>query len=89
MTIKYTEEFIAQLKEQNVRVRKSFKKAIGEFSKNPNNSVLNNHSLKREWKGYRSIDVTSDFRAIYKEVTFGNETIIYFISIGTHNQLYK
>ena len=89
MTIKYTEEFISQLKKQNVRVRKSFKKAINEFLKDVNSPILNNHELQQEWQGYRSIDITNDWRAIYRQVKFAGETVIYFISIGTHKQLYQ
>lgn len=89
MTIKYTKEFIAQLKKQNVRIRKSFKKVIIQFSKDPGNSELNNHTLTREWQGKRSINITADFRAIYKDNQLKDETIVYFVAIGTHRQLYK
>ncbi len=89
MTIKYTKKFFAQLKRQNVRIRKSFKKAINQFAQNPRNTELNNHALIKEWIGHRSIDITSDWRAIYKEVKLAGETIIYFVALGTHRQLYK
>ena len=89
MTIKYTKEFIAQLKKQNVRVRKNFKKAIIQFSKDPNGKELNNHALRRDWRGHRSIDITADFRGIYRETRLGNEKSIHFITLGTHRQLYK
>jgi len=89
MTIRYTNEFLDLLKKQNVKVKKSFKEAIREFSKNPNSPVLQNHNLKREWVGYRSIDITSDYRAIYKEVKLLNDVVIYFTTIGTHKELYK
>jgi len=89
MTIKYTREFIAQLKKQNVRIRKSFKKTIIQFSKDPNNKELNNHVLRKEWQGHRSINITADFRGIYKETQLRNEKIIHFVTLGTHKQLYK
>lgn len=89
MTIKYTSEFLSLLKKQNVRVRKSFKKAVDLFSQNPNDPVLKNHNLAREWKGYKSINVTSDYRAIFREVTLNDETIVYFTTIGTHEKLYS
>lgn len=89
MTIKYTKKFIAQLKKQDVRIRKSFKKAIIQFSHNSNDTELNNHLLKREWIGHQSINITADFRAIYKEVEIASETVIYFVALGTHKQLYK
>jgi len=45
---------------------------------------LNNHSLSGEWRGYRSIDITGDIRAVYR---IENE-INLFVAIGSHNQLY-
>lgn len=90
MTINYTNDFLRQLKKLKVIIRKSFKIAIEEFSKNPNSPQLNNHRLKRKWVGFRSINITADWRAIYKESvnTYG-ELIIYFVAIGTHERLYK
>ena len=89
MTIRYTREFFAQLKKQNVRIRKSFKKAVDLFSGDPNNPALDNHKLHGVWKGFRSIDVTSDWRAIYQEIKEGKDSIVYFTTLGTHRQLYK
>ena len=90
MIIKYTNDFLRHLKKQKVVIRKSFKIALEEFVKNPNSLQLNNHKLKREWEGFRSINITADFRAIYKEVVYSDgESIIYFVAIGMHEQLYK
>jgi len=89
MTIKYTKEFTAKLKKQNVRIRKSFKKAINQFAQDPQDTELNNHALSREWQGHRSINITADFRGIYKETQSRNEKIIYFVALGTHKKLYK
>jgi len=38
--------------------------------------------------GCRSIDVTADYRAIYKEVREGKEFNAYFVALGTHEELY-
>lgn len=90
MIIKYTNDFLRHLKKQKVIIRKSFKIAIEEFSKNPNSLQLNNHKLKRKWEGFRSINITEDWRAIYKEVKRADyESTVYFVAIGTHDQLYK
>lgn len=89
MTIRYTKEFLTQLKKQNVRIRKSFRKAIDLFSEDPNNSALNSHELHGIWKGFRSIDVTSDWRAVYQEIKEGKDSIAYFTTLGIHKQLYK
>lgn len=89
MIIKYSPYFFERLKKVDVRIRKSVKERILLFSKNPYDPKLNNHPLKREYQGYRSIDVTADWRAFYKELQEGNEKIGYFTSIGTHKELYK
>ena len=71
-----------------LRIRKSFKQKIAIFAKDPFNSHLNNHPLKREYQGYRSIDITADWRALYKEVEVDEDIVAYFVLLGTHDQLY-
>ncbi len=88
MKVVYDSDFIAKLKKTEIRVRKSFKEKILLFSEDPDNPQLNNHSLCHEYQGYRSIDITSDWRAIFKEVHMGEETVAYFITLGTHRKLY-
>jgi addiction module RelE/StbE family toxin len=56
--------------------------------KEPLERGLNNHPLRDEWTGYRSIDITADYRAIYKEVREGKELNAYFIALGNHQELY-
>jgi len=89
MIVKYSRSFIAKLKKEDVRIRKSFKQRIGIFLRNPHDLQLNNHALRDKWEGYRSIDITADWRAIYREVKFADdEPYAYFTSLGTHSQLY-
>lgn len=90
MKVQLAPKLIDKLKKQDVRIQKSFKKAIDLFSKNPTNLELNNHELHREWEGFRSINITNDWRAIYQEVQEGeDEPFAYFTTLGTHAQLYK
>lgn len=88
MIIKYSPAFFNRLKKVNVRVKKSIKQRILLFSKSPHDPQLNNHSLKREYKGHRSIDITADWRALYKEKREGKDTVAYFSLLGTHQELY-
>lgn len=88
MKIVYDPQFHRRLKKLNVRIRKSFKEKILIFSKNPQDPQLNNHPLERVFEGYRSIDITADWRAVYKERAVSGEMIAYFEDIGTHDQLY-
>lgn len=88
MIVKYDPDFLAKLKKLDVRIRKSFKERLEIFIENPYDPQLNNHLLKRNYFGYRSIDITNDWRAIYSEKIESKEVIAYFVDIGTHKQLY-
>ncbi|HCS78861.1 TPA: hypothetical protein DIV55_03890 [Patescibacteria group bacterium] len=89
MIIRYSPSFLTTLKKANVRIRKSFEEHITLFAKNAHNPHLSNHALKRKYQGYRSINITADWRAIYQEKQEGNELVAYFVALGTHKELYK
>lgn len=88
MIVRFNPDFLKKLKKLDVRIRKSFKERISLFIKNPLNPKLRNHLLQKEYQGYRSIDVTNDYRAVYSEKTEGEDIIAYFIAIGIHKELY-
>ena len=50
------------------------------------NPILNNHPLRGKYKGYRSINITGDLRAIYQ---YQNPDIGIFVAIDTHSNLYQ
>lgn len=89
MTVRFDPQLIEKVKKLDVRIRKSFRERIELFRQNPFTPQLNNHPLKREYKGYRSINITSDYRALYQEKREGDETIAYFVLLGTHKELYR
>lgn len=89
MRIDYSFNFRLQYKKADVRIRNSVDEKIEIFLKNSLDPILNNHSLREPLKGLRSIDITADWRAIYEEIYEGDESIIYFIGLGTHKQLYE
>jgi addiction module RelE/StbE family toxin len=89
MKVQIAPKLLDKLKKQDVRIQKSFKRAIDLFSKDPTNSELNNHDLHRVWEGFRSIDVTADWRAIYQEAGDEDEPLAYFVALGIHRELYK
>jgi mRNA-degrading endonuclease YafQ of YafQ-DinJ toxin-antitoxin module len=80
---------LEKLKKVNVRIQKSFFERVALFEKNPFAPVLNNHELHDEYEGLRSIDITNDYRAVYEDVPSGEETIAYFLFLGTHTELYE
>lgn len=89
MKIQYDPDFIKKLKKVDIRIVRSFEKKLAIFLKNPFDLQLNNHELREEYSGLRSIDITADYRAIYEEMNEDDEEIIYFIILGTHEELYR
>ncbi len=63
-----------------------FKERVIIFLEDKFNPILNNHPLKGRYKGYRSINVGGDTRAIYKMI---NEEACLFVDVGTHGRLYS
>jgi addiction module RelE/StbE family toxin len=89
MKVLFSREFIKKYKRVNVRIRNRVDEQIKTFEKNPHEFGLRNHELHEEWEGYRSIDITNDYRAIFEELREGKETSAYFIDLGTHDELYS
>lgn len=46
-------------------------------------------NLKESGGGFRSIDITGDYRALYQEKLEGDELVAVFTTIGTHKDLYS
>ena len=88
MKVNYSRDFISKLKKTDVRIRKSFRESIAIFQENPYEPSLNNHQLRYPYQGLRSIDITNDYRAIYEEMTVGENTVVYFVILGIHDELY-
>ena len=83
-----TKGFINLYKKADVRIKKEVDEKLRIFGKNPHDLGLRNHELHEEWEGYRSIDISNDYRAVYEEVQEGEEINAYFIALGTHDELY-
>ena len=88
MIVQHDPALFKKLKKVDIRIRKSFYEKIAVFEKNPLEQHLNNHALKDKYEGFRSIDITNDYRAVYEEVPSGTETVAYFSLLGTHDELY-
>ena len=83
-----TIDFIRLYKKADVRIKKEVDECLRIFGKNPHDLGLRNHPLHEEWEGYRSIDITNDYRAIYKEAHERKEINACFVALGTHDELY-
>ncbi len=66
------------------KLRQKVKERIALFQANPKSPLLNDHSLKGDKSGYRAFSVTGDMRIIY----YMDHDTVYFVDIGTHNQVY-
>jgi addiction module RelE/StbE family toxin len=82
--IEFTLLFNKQRKAAPLKIKQAFRDALDLFAENPNHQALRNHPLTGKYAGFRSIDVTGDWRALYR---IESERII-FVEIGTHPQLY-
>ncbi len=72
------------------RMRPSEQKRTDEriliFQQNQFHPILNNHALSHPYEGCRSINITGDLRAVFREIA---PDIIRFIIAGTHTELYE
>jgi addiction module RelE/StbE family toxin len=89
MQYQLSEQFRKKYKKQDVRIKKAIVEALQKFSKNPFDLSLRNHVLKRDLKGFRSIDITVDYRAIYEEISEEDSIFAYFENFGTHKELFQ
>lgn len=86
MEIDYSKEFIKKGRRAPQKIRQAIKIRIAEFAFSPFSPRLNNYGLVGKWQGYRSINITGDWRAIFIEQN--DYSLVKFIAVGTHSQLY-
>ncbi len=89
MQIRFGREFVKHYNKVDKKIKTAFDKRLNLFLQNPFHLKLNNHSLRGKYFGKRSINVTGDWRAIFKEEIVGQNKMITFLLLGTHSQLYK
>lgn len=86
MKYQFHSHFIKSYKKLSAKLKSAVDSRLLLFSKDPFLPELHNHSLIGKYKGYRSINITGDYRALYKEIA---EDEVIFVLLGTHAQLYK
>lgn len=84
-SIDFTKGFLKQFRVLRPKQKERFYVRLDLFKKNPHDKVLRDHALKGKYKGFRSIDIEGDLRALYY---VKGDTIVIFAFIGTHAQLY-
>lgn len=85
MRIIFAHSFVKRLKKIPAPVREQYYERLSMFREDRQHSILADHALTGEWVGHRSINVTGDYRALYREVVEG---VFEFVAIGTHPELY-
>ncbi len=68
------------------KIKDAFTVRLKLFIVDEFNPRLNNHGLKGNYHGVRSISITGNFRAHYVII---DSNVRQFVEIGTHSQLYK
>ncbi len=87
MIIRFHKQFEKQLQKMNKKQKEDVKNKLKKFLEDPYSKELNNHGLQGKYKNYRSINITGDWRAIFKISEDGQEVV--FVILGNHNQLYS
>lgn len=85
MRVNFHRRFDKSYRRCSGKIRAQFKKRLKLFLGDPYNSTLENHALHGEWRDFRSITITGNYRALYHHIN--DETVEFFI-IDTHGNLY-
>ncbi len=88
MEILYTKRFQKHYNQLDTYIQGKSKDAIELFRGDPFHTKIRNHPLEWKYLGYRSIDVTWDYRIVFAERSEGIYELVELIDIGTHSQLY-
>lgn len=86
MEVHYHKKFFKSFEKLSSKQQQKVVETIEVFRNNPFETHLNNHALKGELQGYRSISVGGDFRLFF--TVEGYYEKVEFMSAGTHSQLY-
>lgn len=86
MKIVFHKSFEKQFQKLSSSQKDKFKARLRMFGEDQFSTLLNNHPLRGKYKGYRSINIAGDLRAIYKMI---KKEMFIFVAINTHNNLYS
>ncbi len=87
MNILFHKNFLKRYRKLASGVQDKFDRQLALVYEDRYDARLNNHELQGKYAGYRSINVTGDIRAIFKQV--GGADDLLFVDIGTHSELYS
>ncbi|MBI2415237.1 MAG: type II toxin-antitoxin system mRNA interferase toxin, RelE/StbE family [Candidatus Kerfeldbacteria bacterium] len=86
MEVAVSRNFTKQYSKASHKIQLAFQNRVQLLLSNPQHSQLRLHLLQGRLRGYYSINITGDWRALF---IYRNDQTIVFQAIGTHSQLYK
>ena len=88
MKVFFHKYFQKRYSKSSSKIKDKFDIQLELFYKNIHDEKLNNHELHGKYAHHRSINVTGNIRAVYREVDVTTGNVI-FVDIGTHGELYS
>lgn len=85
MIVRYHSRFLKVFRKLPLKIQDRFFARLSLFQREPFHPLLNNHSVEAVYPGWRSINVTGDYRALFEVVS---DDALVFMKIGTHSELY-
>ncbi len=86
MQIILHKSFMKMYAKHPIKVQIKFKEQRNLFLEDKYNPILNNHALTGGWVGHRSINITGNYRAVYRII---EDEVYLFVAINTHPKLYR
>lgn len=86
MIAQYHRTFEKQYKKLRKSTQQKARERIALFQEDEFDPTLNNHPLEGKYRGYRSINITGDLRAVYRHL---DPEHCLFITLDTHSNLYR
>lgn len=86
MIVLRSRTFDKEISKVSAAIYRAFDQRIALFIHDPFHPLLNNHALTGIYQGYRSINITGDWRVMYQQVEID---VVRLMRIGTHPQLYE
>lgn len=84
MVVKLHKDVVKRLRKLPHKIEEKFYDRVDLFLVNKFDKQLNNHSVDNAYPGCRSINITGDYRALYRNQGEG----VLFVIIGNHSELY-
>lgn len=85
MIIFHASGFKRRIRRLPIKIKQALTERLRVFAETPRHPLLDNHPLGGNWRGYRSINITGDWRVIYEPIGMD---IARLMEIDTHHNLY-